>query len=252
TSPNSLLNFHLTSRESHAYPLQHNHLASNRLNLQHFLWREVFNFTIHPSIHLPSTPPPSIADIATGTALWLLDVSRLHPSSPLTGLDITLTLAPAPSSLPRNITLQPWDLFTPIPPSLSNNFDLIHIRLLILVLSGIDDTLTVLHRLHSLLRPGGYIQWEEIDVVNMVVRKDDESMPTPALDALRGVFYAEGRHDWIVEVGGLRGWLERVGFTGIRVERYCEGRELGRAFGDLHLWTVEEVVGKLEREGKGD
>ncbi|PYH93130.1 UMTA methyltransferase family protein [Aspergillus ellipticus CBS 707.79] len=233
--------------DGHGYALSNNHRASSRLNLQHYLWRESFRFNIHPSIPLPSTHPATIADIATGTALWLLDVSQTHPTSHLHGLDIDLTQAPHPQWLPSNITLQHWDLFTPVPPPLHQKYDLIHIRLLVLVLSGLDP-IPVLRRLFSLLNPGGYIQWDELDCINMCVKKVDDSIATPALDELRCVYYANGRHDWALELPEL---LQRVGFEDMRMEKYGEGPELMHAFGHQHLLTVEEFTEKLPKQGMG-
>lgn len=46
------------------YALQQNHRLVVQLNLQHFLWRQVFGIHIHPS---PPEDPEKINDVACGT-----------------------------------------------------------------------------------------------------------------------------------------------------------------------------------------
>ncbi|PYI00580.1 hypothetical protein BO78DRAFT_438213 [Aspergillus sclerotiicarbonarius CBS 121057] len=255
------------------YSLQHNHLAACRLNLQHYLWREVFQFNLHPSIPIPipnptststsnsETNPPLIADIACGTALWLIDMSHQLPHAHLDGFDIDLTQAPPPQWLPENITLREWDALTPVPADLHGRYDIVHVRLAVLFLSGRDvDPAPFIRNLYSLLKPGGWVQWDELDCVRMCVKKitttpssfssfscclggDD----TPALEELRVACSADGRHDWAV---GIAGMLEKEGFVDTRTEGFDEKDELVRAFGDQHLLTMGEFGAKLGQGGK--
>ncbi|PQE22943.1 UMTA methyltransferase family protein [Rutstroemia sp. NJR-2017a BBW] len=55
--------------------MDHSHIAACRLNLQHYLWKDALKFNIHPSIKISNES--TIADVATGTAAWLLDVADL-------------------------------------------------------------------------------------------------------------------------------------------------------------------------------
>ncbi|KAK1517937.1 uncharacterized protein CCOS01_12194 [Colletotrichum costaricense] len=49
---------------------------------------------------------PRVAEIATGTGIWLRDMAKLLPSSPeLRGIDMDTTKFPPPSDLPPNIFL---------------------------------------------------------------------------------------------------------------------------------------------------
>lgn len=253
SSPTSPASFRLA--DGLGYGLQQNHRSVIRLNLQHFLWREVFGFHIHPSVHLPpsdnSTEPsdhPAIADVATGTALWLIDVSRDFPHSRLDGIDIDLTQAPHPGWLPSNITLQHWDVFTNVPASLECQYDLVHVRLLVLVLSGVDP-MPVIRRLFQLVRPGGYIQWDELDCVNMKIKKVNPSVEAPALEAIRIASHANGRHDWVLDLPRL---LNKAGFQDAKLDYYDEGPDLVRAFNDQHLLTMEEFASKLMQNGRAE
>ncbi|EED20068.1 conserved hypothetical protein [Talaromyces stipitatus ATCC 10500] len=217
------------------YALQQNHRSAIRLNLQHFLWRQVFGFHIHPSV---PTNLGRIADVACGTALWLIDVSRRFPHSQLDGLDIDLTQAPHPKWLPSNIHLQSWDIFTDVPAGLKAKYDLVHVRLLVLVLSGLDP-MPVLHHFFQLVKPGGYLQWDELDTVNMCIKKVDSSIRASALQEIKEASHAGGRHDWILELPRL---LTEAGFQDAKIHFYDDPPE-------LHLLTMEEFATSLASKG---
>ncbi|KAF2256816.1 S-adenosyl-L-methionine-dependent methyltransferase [Trematosphaeria pertusa] len=228
------------------YILDRSHLAACRLNLQHFLWGETFRFTIHPSITLPAKP--AIADVACGTGLWLIDAAAQHPEARLHGFDIDLSQAPHPSWLPPNVKLSEWNIFDDIPDEWIGKFDLVHVRLLLLVFSGIDPK-PFIEKLYRLLRPGGYLQWDELDCVNMHVRKIDRNIAAPALEGLRTMCYAEGRHDWVLQ---LRDMLSSAGFEAAALEKYGDNPTLARAYNDLHLHTMEEIATRLLQMRKED
>ena len=48
------------------YRLNRDVLASTRLNLQHYIWKESMGYTLHPCIKLPDSNV-FIADVGTGT-----------------------------------------------------------------------------------------------------------------------------------------------------------------------------------------
>jgi hypothetical protein len=72
-------------------------------------------------------------------SIWLYDLSREVPSSTsLVGLDISLDQIPNRSLLPSNTTFQAWDFFTPPPSELQNSFDVVHMRLIAVVIKDGD------------------------------------------------------------------------------------------------------------------
>ena len=66
--------------------LGRNYAATSRLSFQHYLWKESLHFNLHPSISIPKEA--SIADVVTGTAVWLIDVAREYAIARLDGFDI--------------------------------------------------------------------------------------------------------------------------------------------------------------------
>ncbi|KAF9883289.1 hypothetical protein FE257_003780 [Aspergillus nanangensis] len=231
--------------DGHGYMLETNsYQAAGRLNLQHYLWRETFGFSIHPSIKLPETP--NIVDVACGTGLWLIDVAREISTAQLEGLDTDLTRAPHTNWLPSNIHMRHWNMFEDVPPELEGKFDLVHIRLLVLVLSNVEIHKPLANFL-KLVKPGGYIQWDDVDCINIHVKKADGSLDASALEELRVACYSNGRHNWIMDLPQL---LTSKGFQLSKLHWYDERMELVRAFNDQHLMTMEEFADQLMRTGQ--
>ena len=70
---------------------------------------------------------PSIADIATGTGLFLRELARSYPGARLDGYDISSELFVAD----KNINLSVADAKQPFPNELHSVYDVVHIRYLI-------------------------------------------------------------------------------------------------------------------------
>lgn len=100
TSDKSQISLTLTTKNGRLKPFLHDkndtHIlkrdftASLRLNCQHYIWLQELGYHIHPSITVSSLgESPRIADVATGTGAWLLEVSRSHPTATCDGFDIS-------------------------------------------------------------------------------------------------------------------------------------------------------------------
>ncbi|CAO1603201.1 hypothetical protein XANCAGTX0491_006793 [Xanthoria calcicola] len=243
-----------TLSDGHGYILNRDrsHAAASRLNLQYYLWKSALGYTIHPSILRSLPPSPLIADVACGTCLWLIDVSHQHPTAHLDGFDLDLRQAPHKNWLPQNINVHYCDILADVRDHAVAKYDYIHTRLLVLVVRN-QDPKPVLRNLYKMLKPGGYLQWDELDTFNACVRKVSPTLKTPALDQLREWSWAEGRHDWTVR---LADFLTEEGFVDVKTDFVKEGEELARAFGEQHLLTAEEFaeglvkVGQREAAGK--
>ena len=141
------------SHLENGYALGRGYAASLRLNLQHHLLRELLGYHIHPSILSNDLPDnPKIADIGAGTAQWLIDVNRLLPSAHLDGFDISKDQYPSNAWLPAQISLQELDIMKPIPSSLENKYDMVHVQLFFCVIQrdGPDNMLKQLYKMLSM------------------------------------------------------------------------------------------------------
>ncbi|APA10311.1 hypothetical protein SS1G_07231 [Sclerotinia sclerotiorum 1980 UF-70] len=232
--------------DGHGYVLgDRSHIAACRLNLQYYLWKEALQFVVHPSIQLSNESV--VADVATGTGAWLLDVARDFPQAQLHGFDNDVRQAPHKSWLPSNVSVRHWDIFTDLPDDMVGKYDYVHVRLLVLVLNG--NPQSFIQKLLTMLKPGGYLQWDELDCVNMHVKKSNPELQTPALEQIREMSWANGRHDWTVK---LPDFLQEAGFQDVKMQYFGDEDRLTRAFNEQHLLTMDEFASSLVKMGKVD
>lgn len=109
-----------------------------------------------------------IADVATGNgyalfvqgdrnqlisvaSIWLQDLACHAPqSAEFHGFDISLDQVGHRSWLPANIHMHTWDVFEEPPPRFCQYFDVVHVRLLTVVIKN-NDPVQVLSNLTKLL-----------------------------------------------------------------------------------------------------
>ena len=229
--------FHLA--DGRDYMLGRSYAAASRLNFQHYLWKETLHFNLHPSISIPQEA--SVADVATGTAIWLIDVAREYPTARLHGFDIDTSQAPPKQWLPSNITLETWNIFDDVPENMIGTYDVVHLRLLVLVVHR-SDIRNVIRKLLRMLKPGGYIQWDELDYPGTHVRNGNNSIQTPALHDLREMVYSRGRNDWTLR---LPEEFAEEGLVDITTHHFQDAPDMARANGEQHLLTMEEFASSL-------
>lgn len=136
---------------------------SGRLDFQHVFWGKLTGGLLPKSIsnHLSTIASPRIADIGTGTASWLVDLgTQLPPASTLHGFDINAATFPPAETLPPNVSLQEANAVEPFPEEHLGSYDLVHARLLMYGIKK-DQWELVAKNLASLLKPGGWLLWEE-------------------------------------------------------------------------------------------
>ncbi|KAJ5034553.1 hypothetical protein NUH16_005992 [Penicillium rubens] len=146
------------------YLLDRDEAETKRLNNQHRFLVDLSNL-IHPSIPTDLT---AVADIGTGTGVWLEDVAKVLPNKSvhLHGFDISSDQFPRGHQIQRPgqkpIPLSVHDALHPFPAEHRGRYDLVHIRLLTAGLKQ-ADYIRVLANARTLLKPNGWIQWEEVD-----------------------------------------------------------------------------------------
>lgn len=165
------------------------HLCSANLHARNTyrylsLHRRNNGYRIHPALlkRLVSTAssdethPLRIADVATGSGAWALDVARSFPSTKTTpridGYDIADMRFP--TNPPQSVTFSVQDAKEPFPSELHGVYDLVHVRALVAAMDH-SDWLLVAKNLIALLKPGGAMQWTEADLANMACLRDGEA-----------------------------------------------------------------------------
>lgn len=102
--------------------------------------------------------PKSIADLACGNGIWIVEESRSERyayGSTFAGFDVSPTRFPA--ATPSNLSFETLDMYGPIPQKLHNAFDVVHIRLVSGAIRDADPT-PVLENVLQMLKPGGMLQ----------------------------------------------------------------------------------------------
>ncbi|KAL2832767.1 S-adenosyl-L-methionine-dependent methyltransferase [Aspergillus pseudoustus] len=184
------------------YMIQTNGQSISRLNLQHYWVEETLGYLLHPDI--PVADNAKIADIATGTGIWPISLSRRVPSTvQIDGFDITTAMFPPADWLPANVSLRTLDILKPLPDELRGVYDVVCIRYFGVLIRD-NDPGFVLRNLVDMLKPGGYIQWVEADIYNQrVVTSAHSTLAGPTtleqhLEPWRGYLDASGlRYDWL-------------------------------------------------------
>ncbi|GKT63162.1 methyltransferase domain-containing protein [Colletotrichum tofieldiae] len=153
--------------EGSVYMLNSGDLAKERERLEynHYnIWLPLCGGLCPPHIleYLRQLPSPHVAEIATGTGVWLKDMAKQLPvSAMLRGIDMDSTKFPRASELPPNCSMMQHNALRPFPEQMLGTFDMVHVRLLRLGLKK-EDWETLAHNIFALLRPGGYLHWEEV------------------------------------------------------------------------------------------
>jgi len=142
------------------YLLNRDARETARLIEQHDWLKKLVGCNVHPAIPVEK-PGLRVADVATGTAIWLLDLAKTLPDdTQLYGFDISAAQFPAPESRPSNVFLYEQSVTNAFPEEYHGSFDIVAVRLITAGLRG-DDWETAVKNLFLLLKPGGYLQWIE-------------------------------------------------------------------------------------------
>ncbi|KAJ0114166.1 hypothetical protein J7T55_008001 [Diaporthe amygdali] len=200
------------------YVLTRDFLDNNRINLLHCLWVKIFGYVTHPKIPIQSANL-RVADVGTGTGIWLLDVRELAaPTARLEGFDISFDAVPPAETLPSNVKFRHWDVKQDLPEDLVGAFDIVHLRSLSFVLLN-SQVPNVVERLFKMLKPGGYLQWGEPDFKSVRTDKTRPENKTEHLSELFNLLSVEDlrtRPTWLTD---LPVTLSTAGFVQVEVEK---------------------------------
>lgn len=159
------------------YLLERGAAASARLMFQHYAITRAQGWLLHPDVQssVPKSKSLRIADLATGNAIWPFEAAELYPDAEVVGFDISDAQFPSKMTWPSNVRLELGDLFLPVPAKYQQYFDIVHVRLIVAAIYIMDKDV-LLKNILSMIKPGGYIQWDElIEPTGIIV---DENLNT--------------------------------------------------------------------------
>jgi len=227
------------------YPLARGYVPSARLNLQFYLWREALGYNLHPAITI-KTEGWKVADVATGTGLWLCDLAKHAPlSAQLDGFDISGDQFPHSSCLPQNVTLRKLDATTSPPDALCGVYDVVHVRLLFGVIKHNDPTAVLKHCI-KLLKPDGYLQWDEMDPSLLQPLPRAANTPIVCLEALASIWKNANPTGWISQLPQIFG---ENGLDSVAADTYNECDWQRHMWMELWCLTADDQARALDRTG---
>ncbi|TID18937.1 S-adenosyl-L-methionine-dependent methyltransferase [Venturia nashicola] len=149
--------------DSYASRMLRDQDESARLELQHHMMTKSLGYLLHPNISQQLASGCKIADVATGTAVFLRDLSEQlkDPSIELHGFDISADQFPPADQLAGNITLHLSNAKQGFPEEIHGKFDIVNLRLVSPAMENEKDWHDVARNSMALLKPGGYLQWIE-------------------------------------------------------------------------------------------
>ncbi|MCJ1234473.1 hypothetical protein MMC14_002434 [Varicellaria rhodocarpa] len=227
-----------------------------QLDQQQWMFNYQTGYLLHPSIPTSSTSL-CIADIGTGTGLWLAKLAReLPPSTQLDGFDISAAQFPPMESLPSNITLQIQNALEPVAPSLVGKYDVVHVGIFCLNYGKSRSTALFMVLLSNLetIEPGGYLQWDELDIGNNKVVSSDPSMIDTFAGKLLGQLAAVTRKrnwdlSWIPRLNVL---LAEHDLSSVNLYKYKLHNELVKPWTNNALMVLEEMSDNMMRLANTD
>jgi hypothetical protein len=165
-------------------------------------------------------------------------------------MDISLSQVPPTEWLPDHVTARTLDIFAPVPEDLRAKFDVVHVRLFLLVVRD-NDPVPILSNLLKLLKPGGYLHWQEYDTskTSVVVAAaaapgSDAETAAPAMTALHRLTTGGGRNASADQVFENLSWVS----TFARLFERGSGKELGAELVSQNVTTPPSHLLPLAQE----
>ncbi|TGJ75779.1 hypothetical protein E0Z10_g10958 [Xylaria hypoxylon] len=227
-----------------------NFRSSARLHLQHLLIQNTLGYLLEPAIEksLAKAQPLKVADLACGNGIWLTELdsylAKHAVSAQLDGFDIHPVNFPHAAFLPASVSLKQLDILAkPLPAELLGTYDVVHIRAFASVIPDGDLT-PVLSVASELLKPGGYLQWEECRGDRFVAESPSPQISKVACDTivhmLKASLQAKGISNEWVDV--LDTHLGKFGFQDFQLHVQEKRKQDFKGWTENYLMVWEELA----------
>ncbi|KAJ5657895.1 uncharacterized protein N7484_001544 [Penicillium longicatenatum] len=195
-----------------------------------------------------------IADVGTGTGIWLSDLADALPKTcQLDGFDLSDAMFPSKDALPDNITFHHQNLLVPFPDEYLEKYDVVNVRVMVVALSS-NEWEPAVRNMMTLLKPGGYLQWVDCAAHECVIKGVPEgNLPINAqrgIDLFRKTLNSLGK---TANITLLRGIFQKSGLLSCEEEIYTldnpetrESLNLSVLVGIQHILTAAFNLHKLD------
>ncbi|MCJ1445375.1 MAG: hypothetical protein MMC23_005880 [Stictis urceolatum] len=218
------------------YRLMRDASASIRLNAQHYLWKQICGFNIHPQIPLPKEKELKVADIGVGTAIWMADVKLEYPALKVDGFDKSLQQCPPDELLPEGCSSRTLDILADLPEDVKGLYDIVNVTLL---QGGLEDTpVPALRNMLAMLKPGGYLQWQEVNLSALSVTSKKPGLEQSAMKAVLEAVQRFNIGKWTPRLADI---CAETGFLDCKTDRYPVSPDIAIAFAQTQLGAYEEI-----------
>ncbi|KAI1170441.1 S-adenosyl-L-methionine-dependent methyltransferase [Nemania sp. FL0916] len=243
-----------TPSDSKPYIFGRDSKSSIRLNYQHMLIKTLCDDQLlHTIVHqgIASRSSIRVADVATGTALWLTELSDILPThSELHGFDISHDQYPPKEWLPKNVVLHTHDAFQPFAPEFLGSFDVVNLRFFITLLSE-ENIHPLLSNLKSLLKPGGFLHWLDFDPRSAKAIATRPGLHMPHTESVVSLM-RKAQQDvdsWLLHDSDL---FEVAGLDPVAYKRIQLRDHLRPMWNHCHIMGMEEVSRRMSRNTEGE
>jgi SAM-dependent methyltransferase len=139
-------------------------ILNRRLKEQHDIYAKILGYVVHPHIPIRS-PNLKVAEVGTGSGIWLLELAKTLPvTCEFVGYDMSPILFPPQSAWPQNLCFRTQSVLESFPEAELGTYDIVAVRFLQVMFNSTAEWETTLLNLVSLLKPGGWLQWVEVDL----------------------------------------------------------------------------------------
>ena len=246
------------------YGLPRDKVESSRLDAQHQVFAGSAGYLLHPRIRSSLEKRPAgdeirIADVATGTGVWLFDLAKNSPSTwQFTGLDLSDAQFPSKDKLDdygSRVDFQLCNVLEPPPDHLRGAFDVVHLRLLVCGIK-VPEWTPAAQNVLQLLKPGGWIQWHELGAAGITFYAQVPDAPTQAGEEMhRHAIAGQQRVQKFMDDDGakLEQRIAKAGFEGCKTHKFASDRiaslrhqgslAIHGAIAGMLWWSVENDPG---------
>ena len=212
-----------------------------RLRVQHELHMGAMGGELI-KVPLPRDKPVHILDSATGDGRWMKDAAAQYPRATFLGTDIIPRHFEQIKDMPPQVRFKIQSILEPWPAEDHKAFDLVHQRF---GLASFKPELgkQATERLFGLVKPGGYIQMVDGDLLGFDGDKEHPAM-AEMMRFMKRAFTQGGMNP--VPGRSLEEWLTGAGARDVHVKKYEFGLGVKAETEERKTQTTTNIMGMID------